>query len=269
MYYNFLRSKSKSNYEFNLAQIQNHYIDQISAYDCANLVGTVGSVKIEALATLNEIKKWVLELGYFTNQKIPSQQNSNFTDNLKYFPDNEEMLLLFNNSNERVEITVFNSTEVIKKNATFKTLDLYDDMWVKVVKPNNIDDCSKNIKDSLNFNIENATRYLPMRCFDHYLQKLVPRHPFYTPCLHLPLDIEHKDLEIYYWSKSLATPEQIISIYGCCHDPECSVVVELLPYQSLIIDQIICQYKISNHQHIEYFPCWYKTKNRKSFNYSF
>lgn len=267
MYYSFIK-KDKSSLTFPFAHIKNHSFNDIDALECSKLVGHIGAVKIESLISQSNLMDWVLKLGYFIDNELP-EQTLDFNDNLKYFPDNQEMLVIYNQSQQDITLTIFNSREVIKKINTFKTLDLYDDMWVKVTKPKHLKDYSKNIRQSINFDLKNQHLLRPMRNGDSYLQKLIPRHPFRTPCVHLPLNIEHKDLEIYHWQKELATPEHIIGIFGSCHDAECTIDVRLHPKQTLILDQIICQYKTQQLDQCLFFPCWYKTSVRKDFNYSF
>ena len=268
MYYSFLK-KHKSNLDISILTVHNSNLSEIPGKDCSLLVGKYGCVILENEQNFDDITNWGLDLGYHKDNKLPNFSINNFVCNLKYFPDNEEILLIHNPSNEDCEIEIFNSLEVIKKIVTEKTIDTYDDMWIKVDKPKNIIDITKNITEANNFPVENKSRHRPSRNSDYYIQKILPRHPLRTQCLYIPLDIDYKDLEMFYWTKNIADSHISYGLYQALQDPESRITINIKPKQSIILDQIICQFKIITHTNLNFLPFWYKTEIRKDFNYPF
>ena len=219
--------------------------------------------------SFDELKVWSFDVGYFLNHDVPNRDYTNWDTFLSLYPDNEEMLIIYNIGEDPITITLSNTVSLPGDMIQFTRWDLYDDTWGTVVNSNFIDSLAKNITESLNFSQENKHKYQPIRKNHTHKLKIFPRHPLDTPCMFAP---KLHMTELRRLSKDLLNnhASEIPGFLGHATDKRYCMDYTLNPKTFIAIDQIITQWKIESGDpsHLSFVPLWYKTKIRKHFNYS-
>lgn len=266
MYYHVVRHQSNDRF---LCVVENSTLNEIDGDDCASLVGTNGAVLFGTAFDHTQIRSWMLSLGYYINDTMPPRDYTTFDTGISLYPDNEEILIIQNTSNHAVSIQLLNSANAPKDIVNWNTWNLYDDIWAVVVNNNFDPKYIKLISRSINFDAKNKSLYRPVRVnhIQHY--KLFPRHPFHTPCMFCP---KHHVTEMKTYNEKILPNhgEMIEGITTRIHNEHYQKEVILSPGQSIILDQIITQWKLNQSpiDDLTLIPLWYKTKLRKHFNYS-
>lgn len=266
MHYEGIRHNTNPLY---LCDVLNDSLDQINGENCAEVVGTYGAVIFRQNFDFDEIKKWSNDLGYYLNDKVPPRKYDEYDTGLSLYPDNEEILLIYNNGLDPMVLSLINSANSQNDIVNWKTWDLYDDIWVTVHNPEFDPGQIKNICDAVNFSPENKKFYRPVRinAFHHY--KFFPRHPFHTKCIFSPKQYM-VTMKTYNQDILPDHGQMIEGISSRLFNQQYQKNVILKPGRCLILDQIITQWKIVKGQlnDLIMIPFWYKTGQRKHFNYS-
>jgi len=98
----------------NFAEIQNNNIDQIDGLLLSTVIGQYGVCRIQQCQNnLQEIEQWLLSLGYYYDSVVPQAILGQHDNYLSYFPDNEEILVFYNNSSRPIKIHIENSTQIL------------------------------------------------------------------------------------------------------------------------------------------------------------
>lgn len=268
MYYSLEPEKDKF---FKYAEIYPNNIKNISGLHLSEVVGTHGICKISNCQNnLDEIETWLPELGYYTDFLLPPRSFSEqYETSLALFPDNEEILVIYNNSDQpfncHIQISHLN-LPIVK----WSIKNWYDDLWLKITN-HNFDSNKHLIKDvrqAINFDQSNRAKYNPPRLTSTYSLKMIPRHPMKTQCVFYPYQYVEQAKE---W-----TVTEVDSNYKYFNDLSMQKnlftgsIITVNPSDILILDQIMTQFYLSDFDlnNIKMYALWYKTAVRKHFNYS-
>lgn len=224
-----------------------------------------------------EFEKWIETVGYYCNDIVAIDDWTRYSSALTYYPDNEELLIFYNNSDRVCQIDFVNSVPACKMENE-EDLNFFDDLWVEVFNPYSINPYyKKHISDSTNFDPSDLGRYKSARDNTKYSHKLMPRHPINTKDnlykdnvrgMFCPIN-EHcrlKKLTKYEVDQQDVVLGTIRSNLTSSHNQK----ILLGKNQILILDQLLTQVKLveNDPDSIKIHPVWYKTKLRKHFNYS-
>jgi hypothetical protein len=249
--------------------VQNKNLDEIDGLLFSKLVGQCGISIVPYDMELQQVFEWLPTVGYYSDFKLPPRDITKFGTGLTYYPDNEEMLVIYNSNENDVSISLLNTKQLPSNIANWKVWNLYDDLWGTVVNADYQALYNKSIVDSENFESEFIDLYQPTRKNKTLQLKLFPRHPMNTTGMFCPK--EHViELKTYTKDRLDNHGEMIESITSHLYTKEYILDVTLKPNSFLCLDQIITQWK-TDHQHInglKLFPLWYKSEVRKNFNYS-
>jgi hypothetical protein len=256
-----------NNKEF-ICNIQNESIDQLQGDSLAQTVGKKGFVSFAHPTAYDKLKQFALEVGYYLSEDLPPHDVGKYHSCLTYYPDNEEMLIIYNDIQEDIKISVCNTTQLPKDIVHWNRWNLYDDVWGTVYNDNLLPSCAKNITKAINFEQKNTSKYLPIRINDTHKLKIFPRHPMWTECMFAPKDMI--DLTVMTKDQVENIAEAIPGFTGHPLDERYCKEFVIKPQSFVIIDQIITQWKMISHSktNLKFIPLWYKTKIRKHFNYS-
>lgn len=266
MYFTNIRHHSNASF---ICAVENSQLNEIDGDDCASIIGTYGAVYFNTPFTDQQLRSWMFDLGYYLNDKIPPRDYNNFDTGLSLYPDNEEILIIHNNSDHEILISLINSANSPSDLLNWNTWNLYDDIWITVTNKNFDASNIKSISESKNFDTKNKPLYKPVRVNHSQHYKLLPRHPLHTACMFSPKKhiIEMKT----YNEKILPNHgEMIEGISTRLYNKQYKKQVKIQPNHCLIVDQIITQWKLDqgNIHDLNLIPLWYKTNIRKHFNYS-
>ena len=265
MYYNC--TQHFNNHRF-VSHIQNTSLNQLDGDSLAKTVGDNGFVSFGNQVDYKQLKEFSLELGYYTDEHMPPRNYDKFNSNLTFYPDNEEMLVIYNDAEQNIEISVSNTKQLPKDIVHWNRWNLYDDVWGTVYNDNLLPSCAKDITKSINFDKSNKSKYLPVRINKTHKLKILPRHPMWTDCMFAPKDII--DLTIMTKDQIENNAEALPGFTGHPLDERYCMDFTIKPKCFVILDQIISQWKLNSDsiKHLKFIPLWYKTKIRKHFNYS-
>ena len=260
----------------NVPIIHNQDINYISGKGLSYVTGQYSCSYLPFLRnTYDEILGWKDSIGYYLNDTISIFDPYNYSSNLTFYPDNEEMLLFYNPSGVNVEIEFLNTISLLKQE-NFDTINKYDDYWVKVSSPYSLNPFyQKDITNAINY--QPNENYKQPRFNTDFKHKLVPRHPFNTKDnmnkdnvygLFLPEQFETA-LEEYQVDKVEKSDVLIATILGGLRD-QYNNKISLGKNQILILDQLTTQFRINKGDvsQLKIHPLWYKTNVRKNFHYS-
>jgi len=258
--------------------IQNPDVNFIDGLLTSYVCGQNGCVYLPNITNVKEqIYSWKDEVGYYHNNNVAIFDFYSFSSQLTYYPDNEEMLLLYNKNNDPIEIEILNSVLCFKKE-DFDLVDhTYDNLWTNISTPYTENRYyKKHITMAHNIADEDKGKYRPSRFNKQYTSKVVPRHPLNTK------DNKNKD-NVYgaflpyhlpniflRFAKDITEDSDIINgtIKSSMLNNKKTIVLE--HNHILILDQLTTQFRIKSGRtnDLTIFPLWYKTKVRKNFNYS-
>lgn len=249
-------------------EVQNNFIEDIKGTDLAEIVAVHGFVKISNIKnSWDEIKEWKYSIGYYKNNVHSTICYNKLSSPLIFYPDNEELLLIYNNSNKDIEIEISNTCS-INDSAKFKIRDWYDDLWALVESPftSNIY-YRKHITESINFDPKNFKNYKQMRTGESHMLKIVPRHPLRTNCFFFPYEYV-KGLFEFAKHPIKNYGENVFGLAQKAINSK-RYTIKIRTNDAILIDNIICQYRFKDSvRDIQLVPLWYKTNQRKHFNYS-
>lgn len=265
-------------FENEIAVVQNldlYYIDGLlTSYLC----GQNGMVYLPNIKNNHgDVNSWKDQVGYYYNNNVSIFDYYNFSTNLSYYPDNEEMILLYNHSQIPIQIEVLNSVLCFKKEDFNLVFHTYDNLWTNISNPYSENrHYKKHITMAHNIAEEDKKRYNSSRFNKSYTSKVVPRHPLNTKDnlyndnvygAFLPYHMPNQFLE---FSKHPVADSDIINgtIKSSLYANKKTITME--QNQIVILDQLTTQFRISNGNvnDLSVFPLWYKTKIRKNFNYA-
>ena len=265
MYYSLVPDQNQHNF----AQIHPNDINKIDGLSVSQVVGQFGVARIQqCINHEQEIRSWLGSLGYYSNFAIPPRRYDYYDSSLSLFPDNEEMLVIYNNSTKIITCNIQTSTFTLPT-VKFALRDWYDNLWCETFNDNynTTKHFTKNITEAVNFYSKNKTKYNPPRHNQKHLLKMIPRHPLKTQCVFYPqfsitkfkewyaFDIEQNHR--YY--KDLQKMDNLFRGF----------TLKIQPNDIIILDQIITKFYFDDDiSQIKMFPLWYKTEVRKHFNYS-
>lgn len=253
----------------NFAEIQNNNIDQIDGLLLSTVIGQYGVCRIQQCQnSLQEIEQWLLSLGYYYDSVVPQAILGQHDNYLSHFPDNEEILVFYNNSSRPIKIHIENSTQILPT-LKFAVKNWFDDLWCETINHefNTSKHFFKDIRKAVNFESSNRSKYNAPRFNHRHLLKMLPRHPLKTACVFYPeprinsikewsvFDLD----ENYQYYKNLFTT----TLYR-------GFEIEIKPHDIVLLDQLITRFYLEpcNELEIKIYPLWYKTEVRKHFNYS-
>ena len=251
-----------------VSHIANKSLDQIDGDSFADTVGQNGFVSFGHPVEYKRLKEFSLELGYYIDQHMPPRDYYKYNSSLTFYPDNEEMLIIYNHIDEEIEISVSNTKQLPKDIVHWNRWNLYDDVWGTVYNDNLLPSCAKDITKSINFDPKNKSKYLPIRINNTHKLKIFPRHPMWTDCMFAPKDIIN--LTIMTKDQIENNAEALPGFTGHPLDTRYCMDFKIKPKCFVVLDQIITQWKINSHtiSDMNFIPLWYKTNQRKHFNYS-
>lgn len=233
----------------------------------SKLVGGKGVVIFPYPINIKDLKEWLPNLGYYSDFILPPRDYTIFDTSLTFYPDNEEMLVIFNHSETDTEIDIINTKQLPKNINHWRIWDKYDDLWFTCKNDKFDKKYVKSITTSKNFNPQNQKNYKLVRENINHTLKLFPRHPLNTDGMFCP----KKDIiEFLKFSKhKLDEPGKEID--GITNHPYTKDYIKkfvIKPNTFIILDQLITQWKSSHISNLSLYPLWYKTEVRKHFNYS-
>ena len=262
--------------EDNVPVIHNKDINYISGNGLSYVTGQYSCSYLPYLRnSYAEILAWKDSIGYYANDTLSIFDPYNFSSTLTFYPDNEELCLIYNPGEMIIEIEFLNSVALLK-NESLEKIDQYDDYWVKVSSPYSLNPYyQKNIKKSINF--EPDENYKQPRYNTNFNHKLVPRHPLNTKDninrdnvygLFLPEQFE-TTLEKYQLEKIEDSDVQVATLLGGLRN-QYNNKISLGKNQIVILDQLFTQWRINKGDvnQLKIHPLWYKTNVRKNFHYS-
>lgn len=236
---------------------------------CAVVTGTHGILVNPNPFDLQDIQDWSLNVGYFLSTDIPPRNFNEFDTSLALYPDNEEMVLLYNHSDQSINVSLINTLKLPSDMVQWTSWNFYDDLWGTVYNDHFDVHQVKDIRNAVNFDPNNSNKYQPLRLNHQHQLKLFPRHPMLTPCMFAPRN-HMKEIRIMTDKLVDQHGEIIEGVLSHPYDQRYQIEHMIQPKSFCLLDQLITQWKINQGSSDDFtmIPLWYKTHLRKHFNYS-
>ena len=251
-----------------ICHIEHKSLSEVDGLDCSQVVAQKGFATFDHSVDFEQLKQWSLDVGYFVSDIMPDRDYSVYDSALTFYPDNEEMLIIYNSSNDDVNISVSNTAQLPKDIVHWQRWNLYDDVWGTVNNDNFSNSFVKDVTSAQNFDSKNKSKYNPVRKNNIHKLKVFPRHPMWTECMFAPKHMN--ELSIMTKDQIENNAEALPGFTGHPLDTRYCMDFAIKPKCFVILDQIITQWKSNSDsiKQLKFVPLWYKTKIRKHFNYS-
>ena len=247
--------------------VENKTLENSEAILYSKIVGQYRIVIFQNPVEEDSLLRWFENLGYYSDFKMPTRDYSEYDTSLTFYPDNEEMLVIYNSSDQETTVDIINTRQLPKNINHWNVWDKYDDIWFTCENKDYNEKLAKSIVQSKNFNTSHHNKYKPVRKNRHHHLKLFPRHPMNTDAMFCP----KKDvIELLRFNKyKFENHGELVE--GITQHPYTDDYIKsfkIKPKTFIMIDQLMTQWRTNQINELSLYPLWYKTEVRKHFNYS-